>query len=137
MVKLPLFSSPICRKNLPFLLLASSHNDRAFHATKSTLTPPPTHHNDEPTRAEQRRSDWGIIKRLLGNVWPRNDWKTRGTVLFGFGLLVSGKVRVYLGYDITSGGALVLLRRGPRVLFLSRLSYLASICEKNRAKMTQ
>ncbi|KAF8150119.1 P-loop containing nucleoside triphosphate hydrolase protein [Crassisporium funariophilum] len=45
-----------------------------------------------PTQAEQRRSDWGIIKRLLVNVWPKNDWKTRWTVLLGFALLVGAKV---------------------------------------------
>lgn len=49
---------------------------------------------DVPTPAEQRRSDWGIIKRLLVNVWPKNDWKTRWIVLLGFGLLVSSKVSV-------------------------------------------
>ena len=49
---------------------------------------------DIPTQAEQRRSDWGITKRLLVNVWPKNDWKTRWIVLFGFGLLVSSKVSV-------------------------------------------
>ncbi|KAJ2929640.1 hypothetical protein H1R20_g7456, partial [Candolleomyces eurysporus] len=48
--------------------------------------------NDIPTRAEQRRTDWTIIKRLMTNVWPKNDWKTRGTVLFGFLLLVSAKL---------------------------------------------
>ena len=47
-----------------------------------------------PTPAEQRRSDWGITKRLLVNVWPKNDWKTRSTVLLGLGLLVSSKVSV-------------------------------------------
>lgn len=47
---------------------------------------------DTPTPAEQRRSDWGITKRLLVNVWPKNDWKTRWIVLLGFGLLVSSKV---------------------------------------------
>jgi ABC transporter ATM len=47
---------------------------------------------DIPTLAEQRRSDWGITKRLLVNVWPKNDWKTRWIVLLGFGLLVSSKV---------------------------------------------
>ncbi|TFK36675.1 iron-sulfur clusters transporter ATM1 [Crucibulum laeve] len=46
----------------------------------------------EPTRAEQRRSDWTIIRRLMVNVWPKNDWKTRGTVLFGFGLLITAKL---------------------------------------------
>ncbi|KAF9463913.1 P-loop containing nucleoside triphosphate hydrolase protein [Collybia nuda] len=46
----------------------------------------------EPTAKEQRESDWGIITKLLVNVWPKNDWKTRGTVLLGFALLISGKV---------------------------------------------
>lgn len=47
----------------------------------------------EPTAKEQRKIDLGIIKRLMVNVWPKNDWKTRGTVLLGFGLLIGGKVR--------------------------------------------
>lgn len=51
---------------------------------------------DIPTLAEQRRSDWGITKRLLVNVWPKNDWKTRWVVLLGLGLLVSSKVSVLL-----------------------------------------
>jgi hypothetical protein len=46
----------------------------------------------EPTAAEQRRTDWTIVKRLMINVWPRNDWKTRLTVVFGFLLLVTAKV---------------------------------------------
>lgn len=50
----------------------------------------------EPTKSEQRRTDWTIISKLLENVWPRNDWKTRGTVIFGFVLLISGKVRYVL-----------------------------------------
>lgn len=48
---------------------------------------------DIPTAAEQRRNDWIIAKRLMFNVWPKNDWKTRLTVLFGFGLLVTAKVK--------------------------------------------
>jgi len=51
---------------------------------------------DIPTQAEQRRSDWRITKRLLVNVWPKNDWKTRWIVLLGFGLLVSSKVGLTL-----------------------------------------
>ncbi|CAA7269539.1 unnamed protein product [Cyclocybe aegerita] len=47
---------------------------------------------DIPTQAEQRRTDWAITKRLMMNVWPKNDWKTRLTVLFGFCLLVTAKV---------------------------------------------
>ncbi|KXN82782.1 Iron-sulfur clusters transporter ATM1, mitochondrial [Leucoagaricus sp. SymC.cos] len=45
-----------------------------------------------PTKAEQRRSDWVIIKQLFANVWPKNDWRTRGTVLLGFVLLISAKL---------------------------------------------
>ncbi|KAF8895982.1 P-loop containing nucleoside triphosphate hydrolase protein [Infundibulicybe gibba] len=60
-------------------------------------TPPaapqsPAKESEHPTHAEQRKSDWIIIKQLMGNVWPKNDWKTRGTVLLGFALLISGKV---------------------------------------------
>lgn len=55
---------------------------------KAEVKPEP----ENPTRSEQRRSDWIIIKRLMANVWPKNDWKTRATVLFGFLLLVSAKV---------------------------------------------
>ncbi|TFK69930.1 iron-sulfur clusters transporter ATM1 [Pluteus cervinus] len=46
----------------------------------------------EPTKAEQRRTDWIIISKLLENVWPKGDWRTRGTVVLGFALLISGKV---------------------------------------------
>ncbi|KAF5363195.1 hypothetical protein D9758_008316 [Tetrapyrgos nigripes] len=41
---------------------------------------------------EERRNNWKIIRRLMANVWPKNDWKTRGTVILGFVLLISGKV---------------------------------------------
>ncbi|KAJ7683693.1 P-loop containing nucleoside triphosphate hydrolase protein [Mycena rosella] len=44
------------------------------------------------TVQEQRRTDWRIIKTLVKHVWPKNDWKTRGTVLFGFSLLISSKL---------------------------------------------
>lgn len=46
----------------------------------------------EPTAAQQRKSEWTIIKRLLSNVWPRGDWKTRGIVLCSFVLLIGAKV---------------------------------------------
>ena len=57
-------------------------------------SPPSSSHDSIPTNAQQRQTDWRIIKRLMINVWPRNDWKTRLTVLGGFGLLVSAKVRL-------------------------------------------
>jgi hypothetical protein len=53
----------------------------------------PTEHT-EVSNAEQRRSDWKIIRQLLVHVWPRNDWRTRGTVLVGFAFLITGKVCV-------------------------------------------
>ncbi|KAF8176135.1 P-loop containing nucleoside triphosphate hydrolase protein [Mycena galopus ATCC 62051] len=37
-------------------------------------------------------NDWKIVKTLVKHVWPKNDWKTRGTVVFGFGLLISSKL---------------------------------------------
>ena len=61
---------------------------------------------DNPTLAEQRRSDWGITKRLLVNVWPKNDWKTRWTVLLGLGLLVSSKVSILKSFLVSSPGRL-------------------------------
>ncbi|KAJ7471401.1 P-loop containing nucleoside triphosphate hydrolase protein [Mycena galericulata] len=44
------------------------------------------------TAQEQRRTDWRIVKTLVKHVWPKHDWKTRGTVVFGFGLLISSKL---------------------------------------------
>lgn len=73
------------------------HSDRAApsSASSSTSRAENSKSNPEstsPTAAEQRRTDWTIVKRLMINVWPRNDWKTRYTVLFGFLLLVTAKV---------------------------------------------
>ncbi|KAF5359697.1 hypothetical protein D9756_003573 [Leucocoprinus leucothites] len=45
-----------------------------------------------PTKAEQRRNDWIIVKQLFADVWPKDDWRTRGTVLLGFVLLISAKL---------------------------------------------
>ncbi|GAA5821560.1 hypothetical protein JCM3770_006824 [Rhodotorula araucariae] len=41
---------------------------------------------------EQSRRDWDIIKKLLPNVWPKNDWGTKTRVLLALGLLVGGKL---------------------------------------------
>lgn len=32
------------------------------------------------------------MKKLLLNVWPKNDWRTRGAVLLGFAFLITGKI---------------------------------------------
>ncbi|KAK0194000.1 P-loop containing nucleoside triphosphate hydrolase protein [Armillaria mellea] len=59
----------------------------------NSATPKPVPNSDnEVTVAQQRKSDWNIVKRLMENVWPKNDWKTRATVVLGFGLLISGKL---------------------------------------------
>ncbi|KAH9063606.1 P-loop containing nucleoside triphosphate hydrolase protein [Lactarius vividus] len=44
------------------------------------------------SNAEQRRRDWAIVRRLAVHIWPKNDWGTRGRVVLGVGLLVSGKL---------------------------------------------
>ncbi|KAK4047159.1 Iron-sulfur clusters transporter atm1, mitochondrial [Microbotryomycetes sp. JL201] len=41
---------------------------------------------------EQTRKDWEIVKTLLPNVWPKNDWGTKTRVLVALGLLVGGKL---------------------------------------------
>ena len=74
---------------------------------------------DIPTLAEQRRSDWGITRRLLVNVWPKNDWKTRWIVLLGFGLLVSSKVSLLKGFLVSSLGEtlrIIVFTSFPQVL---------------------
>ncbi|ETW76251.1 ABC transporter [Heterobasidion irregulare TC 32-1] len=48
--------------------------------------------NTDVSNSEQRRRDWSIIRRLAVNLWPKNDWGTRGRVLLGVGFLVSGKI---------------------------------------------
>ncbi|KAJ6512665.1 P-loop containing nucleoside triphosphate hydrolase protein [Mycena sanguinolenta] len=67
---------------------------------QNMATPPPkkdvpAKRSDESeivTAKEQRRTDWKIVKTLIRHVWPKNDWKTRGTVVFGFTLLISSKL---------------------------------------------
>ncbi|KAI0661818.1 P-loop containing nucleoside triphosphate hydrolase protein [Cubamyces menziesii] len=44
------------------------------------------------SQSEQRKRDWDIVRKLVQNIWPKDDWKTRSRVLFGFGLLVGGKL---------------------------------------------
>ncbi|GAA5833241.1 hypothetical protein JCM9279_001465 [Rhodotorula babjevae] len=47
---------------------------------------------DDVSDKEQSRRDWDIIKKLLPNVWPKNDWGTKTRVLLALGLLVGGKL---------------------------------------------
>ncbi|KAH9831520.1 P-loop containing nucleoside triphosphate hydrolase protein [Rhodofomes roseus] len=54
--------------------------------------PSATSDSEHISQAEQRKKDWSIVKRLVENIWPKNDWSTRGRVLLGFGLLIGGKL---------------------------------------------
>lgn len=59
----------------------------------STTPPARTQHGPERVTAkEQRRRDWLVVRKLIGNVWPKDDWSTRFRVVLGFGLLIGGKV---------------------------------------------
>ncbi|GAA5902594.1 hypothetical protein JCM6882_009326 [Rhodosporidiobolus microsporus] len=47
---------------------------------------------EKVSEKEQSRRDWDIIKKLLPNVWPKNDWGTKTRVLLALALLVGGKL---------------------------------------------
>jgi len=73
------------------------HLSRPNHVSTFSTTTPSSKLKEKPesttpTAAEQRKNDWSIVKRLMINVWPKNDWKTRLTVIIGFVLLVTAKV---------------------------------------------
>lgn len=66
-----------------------------FHPRPSTLpfsTSAPLRNHQGPTAKDQRRKDWLVVRKLIGNVWPKHDWNTRFRVVFGFALLIGGKV---------------------------------------------
>lgn len=66
----------------------------------STSARPRNQHGPERVTAkEQRRKDWMVVRKLIGNVWPKDDWNTRVRVVFGFALLISGKVPLPLHLD--------------------------------------
>lgn len=50
----------------------------------------------EITHKEQRETDWTIIKKLLGHIWPRGDRGTKIRVLLALGLLIGGKVIIII-----------------------------------------
>lgn len=64
----------------------------------------PANEQEKPISVqEQRRKDWEIIKRLFVHIWPANDWGVKGRVLFGLGLLVTGKVYLRVSYTKRQG----------------------------------
>ncbi|EJU05106.1 P-loop containing nucleoside triphosphate hydrolase protein [Dacryopinax primogenitus] len=44
------------------------------------------------SQAEQRKSDWNILKQLAVNVWPKGEWDIKARVVAAFGLLIIGKI---------------------------------------------
>lgn len=95
----PLYSA-LSRPMRPFKHLAQPPNTSDATSKPPATAPQMPEKNvletADVTKAEQRRSDWHIIKSLMGHVWPKNDWKTRGTVVLGFAFLITGKVRLIL-----------------------------------------
>lgn len=65
---------------------------------KPASQPPPA---DDPLRLsssavqtaeQQRKTDWKIVKRLIGHVWPKGDTGAKTRVILALALLVGGKV---------------------------------------------
>ena len=93
----------VCRRlalSRPPRSLPSLHRFHPLPATPlhfSTFHRLHTQHGPEyVTPKEQRRKDWMVVRRLIGNVWPKHDWNTRCRVVLGFALLISGKVPLLL-----------------------------------------
>jgi hypothetical protein len=90
------YSPPLPRPRLP--QRQAPHHSRAFQQPAQRATSAPKENSPGPpkmalTNAEQRRRDWAIVRRLAVHIWPKDDWTTRGRVVFGVSLLIGGKVR--------------------------------------------
>lgn len=48
--------------------------------------------SEDKTAKEQRKTDWTIVKRLIGHVWPKGETGAKTRVVLALGLLVGGKV---------------------------------------------
>ena len=87
----------VCRRAVPRAFprqsLLCAHR---FHPCSTPLalrfSTSPIHYQHGVSAKEQRRKDWMVVRKLIGNVWPKHDWNTRFRVVLGFALLVSGKV---------------------------------------------
>ncbi|KAH9972378.1 P-loop containing nucleoside triphosphate hydrolase protein [Russula compacta] len=69
-------------------LTQQSKAPQSTTTTESSPAPPKA----AVTNAEQRQRDWAIVRRLVVHIWPKGDWATRGRVVLGVGLLISGKL---------------------------------------------
>ena len=84
---------PASRHWRAFHHLAQQPNSSPKSAATKESSPAPSTVATSISNAEQRRRDWAIVRRLVVHIWPKNDWGTRGRVVLGVGLLISGKVR--------------------------------------------
>lgn len=41
---------------------------------------------------QQRETDWSIVKKLIGHIWPKGDRGTKIRVILALGLLIGGKL---------------------------------------------
>ncbi|KAG1834641.1 P-loop containing nucleoside triphosphate hydrolase protein [Suillus subalutaceus] len=76
----------------PFISNFTSSSILHANDARAATSAPKSVDSDNVTVKDQRRKDWIIVKRLMSHVWPKDDWGTRGRVVFGFGLLIAGKV---------------------------------------------
>ncbi|KAH8092605.1 P-loop containing nucleoside triphosphate hydrolase protein [Cristinia sonorae] len=99
---------PVLRSVIPASPLSSPVVTPRYYQQLASIPPPKPSDTAKPklqekqnhklgeeghvTQAEQRRKDWDIIRTLAKNLWPKDDWSTRGRILFGVGLLVTGKL---------------------------------------------
>ena len=88
---------PASRHWRAFRHLAQQPNSSPKSAATRESSPAPSTVATGISNAEQRRRDWAIVRRLAVHIWPKNDWGTRGRVVLGVGLLISGKVRYTSG----------------------------------------
>ncbi|KDE04883.1 iron-sulfur clusters transporter ATM1 [Microbotryum lychnidis-dioicae p1A1 Lamole] len=81
----------------------TARTSNASETTATSVSPVPPAKSDQSNTTdvgktteisdkEQSRRDWEIIKKLVPNVWPKNDWSTKTRVLLALGLLVGGKL---------------------------------------------
>lgn len=76
---------------------------RSIHCSKLINTPPkqsppPLQQPSQPLQSpelsvrSQRRQDIEIVRKMLPNVWPKDDRGTKTRVVIALGLLVAGKL---------------------------------------------
>ena len=87
----------------------SPHTQPAASQSTSATAPPPPQQQQQQQQQQQKASsdvaseralsdqeqtsrDWEIVRRLVPNIWPANDWHTKGRVLLAVALLVGGKL---------------------------------------------